>query len=106
MVFKAFQSIRGKTFVRSLGFGSIVSETSSQSFGWRGKEVEVVLQAFTAQVRKLRVRTFIFARCDRVLGVVEGERQMFGVVMWDGSRGRNFFSGVEVWSAWRTFVYL
>jgi hypothetical protein len=43
------------------GLGVMVSETSSQSLGWRGKDVVVDLQAFTAQVRKLRVRSFIVA---------------------------------------------
>lgn len=41
----------------------MVSDTSSQSFGWRGKDAEEDLQPLTAQVRKLRVRTFIFADC-------------------------------------------
>lgn len=39
----------------------MVSETSSQSLGCRGKLAEVDLQALTAQVRKLRVRTFILS---------------------------------------------
>jgi len=56
----AAQSTLGKTLYINLGFSSMVSETSSHSFGWRGKEAEVDLQALTAQVRKLRVRTFIF----------------------------------------------
>jgi hypothetical protein len=45
----------------SCGFGAMVSDTSSQSCGCRGKLSEDDLQAFTAQVRKLRVRSFIFA---------------------------------------------
>jgi hypothetical protein len=61
VMIRAFQSTRGRTFVINFGFGSIVSETSSQSLGWRGNEAEVDLQAFTAQVRKLSVRTFIVA---------------------------------------------
>jgi len=48
----------------------MVSDTSSQSFGWRGKEALDDLQAFTAQVRKLRVRTFIFLWF--VLRIAEG----------------------------------
>lgn len=60
VVISAFQSTRGRTFNSNCGFGSMVSDTSSQSLGWRGKDVEVDLQALTAQVRKLRVRTFIF----------------------------------------------
>ena len=56
----AAQSTLGKTLYINFGFSSMVSETSSHSFGWRGKEAEVDLQALTAQVRKLRVRTFIF----------------------------------------------
>lgn len=55
----AFQSTRGKIFINNFGFGAILSDTSSQSFGWRGKDAEEDLQAFTAQERKLRVRTFI-----------------------------------------------
>jgi hypothetical protein len=57
---KAAQSTLGRTLYINFGFSSMVSETSSHSFGWRGKEAEVDLQALTAQVRKLRVRTFIF----------------------------------------------
>jgi hypothetical protein len=53
----------------SCGFGAMVSDTSSHSFGCRGKLSEDDLQAFTAQVRKLRVRSFIFAV---VCGWVEG----------------------------------
>ena len=56
----AFQSTLGSTLNNNFGFGAMVSDTNSQSFGCRGKEAEVDLQAFTAQVRKLRVRTFIF----------------------------------------------
>lgn len=37
----------------------MVSDTSSHSFGCRGKDALLDLQALTAQVRKLRVRTFI-----------------------------------------------
>lgn len=42
----------------------MVSETSSQSLGWRGKEALLDLQALTAQVRKLRVRTFMVSGCE------------------------------------------
>jgi hypothetical protein len=59
VVIKAFQSILGSMLYISFGFGAMVSDTSSHSFGWRGKEAEDDLQAFTAQVRKLRVRIFI-----------------------------------------------
>jgi hypothetical protein len=38
---------------------AMVSVTNSQSLGWRGKDVECDLQAFTAQVRKFKVRSFI-----------------------------------------------
>lgn len=60
VVLKAFQSNRCRRFVRSWAFTSTSSCTSSASLGCRGKESEEDLQAFTAQVRKLRVRTFIF----------------------------------------------
>lgn len=38
----------------------MVSETSSHSLGWRGKDADEDLQVLTAQVRKFRVRTFIW----------------------------------------------
>ena len=63
VITNAFQSILGSTFFRSCGFGAMLSDTNSQSLGCRGKEADVDLQALTAQVRKLRVRTFIFAGC-------------------------------------------
>jgi hypothetical protein len=50
---------------RSFGSDSSVSLTSSQSLGWRGKAADVDLQDLTAQVRKLRVRTFIAALVAR-----------------------------------------
>lgn len=56
---KAFQSIRPSKFVKSAAFKGMLSDTSSQSLGWRGKEADVVLQVLMAQVRKLRVRIFI-----------------------------------------------
>jgi len=43
----------------------MVSDTSSQSFGCRGKEALLDLQVLTAQVRKLRVRSFIFGELLR-----------------------------------------
>lgn len=63
VVMRAFQSIRGKMLMSSLGLRSISSWTSSASLGWRGKEVLLDLQALTAQVRKLRVRTFMVTEC-------------------------------------------
>lgn len=57
----AAQSRRGSRFASSFGFVGKSSETSSASLGWSGKDAEVVLQALTAQVRKLRVKTFIVA---------------------------------------------
>jgi hypothetical protein len=59
VVLKADQSSRVRMFNRSLGSLSRLSLTSSQSLGWRGNEVELDLQALTAQVRKLSVRSFI-----------------------------------------------
>lgn len=58
---KAAQSILGRIFSKSFGFGSIVSLTSSQSFGCSGNDVVLDLHALTAHVRKLRVRIFIVA---------------------------------------------
>jgi hypothetical protein len=59
VVVRAPQSSRGSKLMSSFGFNSMSSATSSASLGWRGKEVDVLLQALTAQVRKLSVRTFI-----------------------------------------------
>jgi hypothetical protein len=43
----------------------MVSDTSSQSLGCRGKDAEDDLQDLTAQVRKFRVRSFIFGDVRR-----------------------------------------
>lgn len=59
VMISAFQSIRGKMLTSSFGFSSIVSWTSSASLGCKGKDWLELLQAFTAQVRKLSVRIFI-----------------------------------------------
>ncbi len=67
---RAFQSRRRIRFLISVGLISRSSETSSASFGWRGKDAEVVLQVLTAQVRKLRVRTFILSKVMVVWEVV------------------------------------
>lgn len=64
---KASQSTRGSMLTSRLGLGSIESETSSHSFGWRGKEALLDLQALTAHVTKLRVRTFILVLCGMAL---------------------------------------
>jgi hypothetical protein len=71
VIISAFQSTLGKTLNSNLGLISIVSETSSQSLGCSGNELELLLQVFTAHVRKLRVRTFILGFV-RVVG--SGER--------------------------------
>lgn len=60
IIHKAFQSIRGRIFNSKAVFKGISLLTSEHSLGWRGKLALVDLQAFTAQVRKLRVRSFIF----------------------------------------------
>jgi len=56
----ALQSMRGSTLTNSCGLISTSSLASSASFGWRGNESEADLQDLTAQVKKLRVRIFIF----------------------------------------------
>jgi hypothetical protein len=75
VMISAFQSIRGKILTRSFGFSSMVSWTSSASLGCRGKDWLDVLQAFTAQVKKLRVRIFIV-----VIVAVKKARRNRGVV--------------------------
>jgi hypothetical protein len=56
----AFQSSLGNMLNRSFGLGSSSAASSSQSLGWRGKDALLDLQAFTAQERKFKVKTFIF----------------------------------------------
>ena len=46
-------------FWRNVGLYSISNRSSSASRKWRGKERGDVLQALTAQVRKLMVRIFM-----------------------------------------------
>lgn len=89
----ASQSTRGSIFSSSVGLGSIVSETSSHSFGWRGKQALLDLQALTAQVTKLRVKTFILALCNMDLCVccdsyvVEWICDVVNELFWQGDRG-------------------
>jgi hypothetical protein len=51
---------RGNMFFRKGRFRSVSTISSSASRGWSGKDAGEVLHAFMAQVRKLRVRSFIF----------------------------------------------
>lgn len=60
----SFHRMRGKMFFRNARFTSASTISSSASRGCRGKDAGFVLQALMAQVRKLRVRSFIF--CVRV----------------------------------------
>lgn len=62
IVFNASQLILGSMFWMSSGLISVSTCSSSASFGWRGKAAGSVLQVLRAQQRKLRVRSFIFAR--------------------------------------------
>ncbi len=83
---KAFQSILGSILTKNFGFNSMVSWTNSASFGWRGNDAVEDLQALTAQVRKLRVRIFIFLnrRCREGLLVWRGPDVPCGVFPWWG----------------------
>lgn len=49
------------------GWKSISAFSSVQSFMWRGKDCVVDLQGLIAQVRKLRVRSFILRVCVIVM---------------------------------------
>ena len=51
---------RGSMFFRNARLMSDSTTSSSASRGCRGKDARAVLQDFTAQVRKLRVSSFIF----------------------------------------------
>jgi len=59
VVRSADQSSRGSTLASSWGLISTSSLASSASLGCKGKESDEDLQLLTAQVRKLRVRTFM-----------------------------------------------
>lgn len=56
----ASQSSLGRMLVIKGVLISISTCSSSASCGWSGKAVAFVLQALRAQVRKFRVRSFIF----------------------------------------------
>lgn len=58
VIIKAAQSNLGRMFMIKSLLTWILAMASSTSLGWRVL-VEVCLQVFTAQVRKLRVRIFI-----------------------------------------------
>lgn len=60
---------RGSMFLRKGRLRSDSWISSSASRGWRGKEAGCGLQDFMAQVRKLRVRSFILAGVRVALGV-------------------------------------
>jgi hypothetical protein len=61
VVDSAVQSMRGIRLMSSWGLRSISSCTSSASLGCRGYESDELLQVFTAQARKFRLRTFILS---------------------------------------------
>jgi hypothetical protein len=50
----------GRMFCKNTKLMSVSTISSSASRGCKGKEAGFVLQVFMAQVRKLRVRSFIF----------------------------------------------
>lgn len=60
----AAQSIRGKMLINSCALSSVSSCTNSASFGWRGKEFDEARHDLTAQVRKFKLRIFIFFLSD------------------------------------------
>lgn len=70
-VLMASQSRRGRMFCTKAGLYSTSRCSSSASWKWRGKDLGEVLQALTAQVRKLTVKSFI--SCCKV-GAVCSER--------------------------------
>lgn len=88
---KPSQSIRGRMLAMKVGLKSISCCSSSASRKWRGKDCGDVLQALTAQVRKLTVRIFIcggtgcFGEGDGVWGKSWPCRT--GFVGWEGVGG-------------------
>jgi len=91
VIFSASHSIRGNIFARKVGLYSPSTCSSSVSRKWSGKEAGEDLQAFTAQVRKLAVRIFIF---EGVKGRrwVELERERKIWLRWVGEDERRGFS--------------
>lgn len=67
----SFHRMRGRMFFRNARFTSASTISSSASRGCRGKDAGFVLQALMAQVRKLRVRSFMFCvvRIRSIVGV-------------------------------------
>lgn len=59
---------RGRMFLRKGRLRSVSTISSSASRGCRGKEAGLVLQVLMAQVRKLRVRSFILAAFVGLIG--------------------------------------
>lgn len=59
VIFKASQSTLGRMLHRKEGLYSMSDCSSSQSWKWSGNDSGDVLQALTAQVRKLTVSIFI-----------------------------------------------
>ena len=82
------QSMRGRILAMKVGLKSISCCSSSASRKWRGKDCGEVLQALTAQVRKLTVRIFIsggtgvLKRGEGVLGKFWPCRGGIGVGWW------------------------
>ena len=96
----AFQSNLGNTLTKNSGFKSWSTRSSSASRGCRGKAAVSCLQALRAQVRKLRVRSFIFRVCCLrrffcFLSVV-----LDGCVCWCCSDGRRSCGVVEIEVGW------
>ena len=60
---RASQSRRGKTLIIMSAFNSRSSCTSSASLGCSGYDLGELLQALTAHVKKLSVRTFMIEFC-------------------------------------------
>ena len=60
----AVHSMRGRRFVRKRGLKVMSTCSSSASRKCRGNELGDVLQVFTAQVRKLAVRSFMFGEVE------------------------------------------
>jgi hypothetical protein len=61
MVLNSSHISRGNMFFRNGRLMSDSTISSSESLGWRGKDVVEDLQVLMAQVTKLRVRSFISA---------------------------------------------
>lgn len=83
-------------------FRSASTTSSSASRGWRGKAAGLDLQALRAQVRKLRVSSFMVAMCFVLVEAGAGYTAAAKTMVVDGLVGRLDGSRARVGGCGRT----